>query len=112
MKKWIIEKNRFIMSASVDIHLELVHNSDKVKGGGAWEIDDKQKLLVLYGMSIDYGHCDIKLFNKDLDAIQLIFFVENGYKIYFSEEDKLENILKEGKWSIDDFVDITEKINC
>lgn len=54
-KKFIINKDRVVMSASVDFHRELSSNHSTTKGGGYWYALDSVKKLFFYDKSEEFG---------------------------------------------------------
>jgi hypothetical protein len=112
-KKWIVtDDNRFIMG-NTDFHYQLLPDKGEVSnmrslmsfgyqkprekakcvGGGWWHIDKENKKVYLYSTSQDFGYCS----QEDLiSAIDNSFVreVEQGYKFYFSYQEKLEDALQ------------------
>jgi hypothetical protein len=55
-KKFIIENNE-LKVGNVEMHFELAKNESDVCGGGYWHVDLENKILWMYGASIDFGRC-------------------------------------------------------
>ena len=51
-KKWIIEEKDIRLSASVEFHAEICSKKENVIGGGWWEMDNHNKILYLYNITV------------------------------------------------------------
>lgn len=107
-QKFILQGDSLRISASVEFHLELVAkpaNSNNVfrmhtplppepvKGGGWWHVNEKEKFLLLYSASTDFGPVAL----PDLiDACPQTHFSFHwdGYQVYYSDRIKLEEALE------------------
>jgi hypothetical protein len=109
-KKFILQGKSIRISASVDYHLELVQKPgirpnnfnfgrqpeqkpDPVKGGGWWHADDKEKFILFYSASTDFGPVTL----PDLiSACSENYFSArwDGYQVYYSECLQLEKALQ------------------
>lgn len=101
-QKFVVEGYRFKMSSSVDNHSELVKFDAHCKGGGWFYLDDKEKILMLYSKSYDYGRAkreDILMAFKD----HLFSSALEGFTIVHSTVDNLSYAMS----SIEDKLDHT-----
>lgn len=87
-KKYLINNNRLLMSASVDYHKELCDDHSTTKGGGLWHKEGNN--LYLYASSLDYGTPNIEdvksALNDDITAMRV-----ESYNIFYSTEQSLSN---------------------
>ena len=44
-----------LVMGQVDYHKELCKDHSRIRGGGWWYVDEKQKIVYLYNESIDFG---------------------------------------------------------
>ncbi len=70
-KKFIITKDKFIMG-NVGYHADLASRLNKetlpVLGGGRWDVDKDEKILYLWGASVDYGFAEPGQIRKALES--------------------------------------------
>lgn len=77
---------QLLMSFSVDFHLELIPKSgttNQVKGGGRIAVDDKEKKVLLYWESTDFGPVKKE---ELLEAVKTAWFSLrwDGYKVFYA----------------------------
>lgn len=96
---------RFKLSASVELHLELVDDRESCLGGGWFYLDKEKKILLLYKKSQDYGRPSrpdlIKALENSFHSPSL-----EGFKIIHSTLDDFAYALS----SIEDGLDHTKVI--
>ena len=90
--KWIIENKEF-KSGCVELHCELATNKYKatrreVDGGGILYIDDKNKILYLFGKSFDFGQFTV----DKVKSCEFEFWYDD-YTIKFCHETDLNKVL-------------------
>jgi hypothetical protein len=66
-RKFIVTKEEFRMG-NVEFHKELDKGLEHmVLGGGMWHMDDREKILYLWGSSIDYGYAEPRIIKHVLE---------------------------------------------
>ena len=95
--KWLIANNRFLWSASVKYHYELLPENvtrDKAAGGGWWYLDRKSKKFILFSKSDDFGYAS----KEDiLSALNRTLFSPwmDGIGFYITRFDNLADAIVE-----------------
>ena len=93
-KKFIINQDRIVLSASVTYHEELAKDHLTTKGGGYWFVNDELKRLYLYGQSVDFGACTLEDLRTAIPKSYIsVHWV--GYEVYFSYNSSLANAIKD-----------------
>lgn len=109
--KFVVTQNKetgnllFKLSASVELHLEMVNNKETCIGGGWWYMDKENKILLLYKKSQDFG----RVSREDLlKALENSFHSPSleGFKVVHSMIDDIGYALS----SIEDGLDHTKVV--
>jgi hypothetical protein len=82
-RKWIIQDDEFRMG-NVEMHCDLASkNLGTVKGGGFWIINKVEKIVYLFGRSIDYGKCTLAEVGSVFESGFVTQFSLEDYKVMF-----------------------------
>lgn len=87
--KWIINAGRLIIGR-VEFHRDFLKDNSKTIGGGWWHYDNENNTMYLYGVSMDFGGVVEEVARKAWDETPQ---AEEGIKMVFSYETKLERVL-------------------
>ena len=102
MKKFIITKDGELILGDVIYHRDLLpENQYSCYGGGAWEIDEDNKVLYLNGESQDFG-------SPRFEYLKHISPMLNGYKILYKGKEIVNN---DDPLSSITYIGYTDKIN-
>ncbi len=96
-QKWIINRNELIVG-NVFYHEELLGSKRTRKetiGGGLWWIDEEKKITYFYGASTDFGSVTEEQFQVAINNTYFLSHHISEGTIYFSQEGKFENVLKQ-----------------
>lgn len=86
-----------LRSGRVELHVDLKPSNlvGRILGGGWWHVDLKNRELLLYNQSIDFGRLAKEQVLRSLSEDALYPVSYDGFDIYFSESIKLEDALVE-----------------
>ena len=93
--KWLIVKNKFLWSASIKYHNELLAEGlafSDVAGGGYWYLDRASRKMYLYGSSDEFGQSSK---GKIIDSLNRTLFPMylDGIEFHISHSDDLGQVI-------------------
>ena len=91
--KYLIVDNKFLMSSSIDYHVELLPKEHKIiSGGGRFHLDHDNKRIILYDKSDQFKGAKKEDILSALENSFLSMRLD-GYAIYITESDLLSQAL-------------------